>query len=59
MNKSKLITISSSSKGNTYLLKTSNETLILDLGCKWSDILDVLNHKIENVVGVLVTHSHS
>lgn len=52
----KLITISSSSKGNTYLLETKDETLILDLGCKWSDILESLNYKIDKVGGCLVTH---
>lgn len=50
--------IGSSSSGNTYLLETSKETLILDLGCKWSEIMEGLNYKIADVVGVLVTHSH-
>lgn len=49
---------SGSKQGNTYLLETSTETLILDLGCKWSEILESLNYKIDKVVGVLVTHSH-
>lgn len=48
----------SSSKGNSYIVETENESIILDLGCKWNDILKSLNYKIENVVGVLVTHSH-
>lgn len=50
--------VGSGSKGNTYILETSNDTLILDLGCKWNDILKSLNYKIDDVVGVLVTHSH-
>lgn len=49
---------SGSQQGNTYLLETKDETLILDLGCKWNDILEMLNYKIDKVVGVLVTHSH-
>lgn len=49
---------SGSQQGNTYILETSNDTLILDLGCKWNDILKSLNYKIDDVVGVLVTHSH-
>lgn len=50
--------VGSGSKANTYLLETKDETLILDLGCKWNDILECLNFKIDKVVGVLVTHSH-
>lgn len=49
---------SGSRQGNTYLLKTSKQVLILDLGCKWSEIMKGLNYKIADVVGVLVTHSH-
>lgn len=49
---------SGSQQGNTYLLETKDETLILDLGCKWSDILERLNYKIEKVVGVVISHAH-
>lgn len=49
---------SGSQQGNCYLLQAEKETLILDLGCKWSEVLETLNHKIDNVVGVLVSHSH-
>lgn len=48
----------SGSKGNTYIIEAGGDHLLLDLGCKWSDILKSLNYKIDNVVGVLVTHSH-
>lgn len=48
----------SSSKGNSYIVETENESIILDLGCKWNDVLKSLNYKIDKVVGVLVTHSH-
>lgn len=50
---------SGSKQGNTYLLETKDGTLILDLGCKWNDILECLNFKIEYVCGCLVTHIHS
>ena len=49
---------SGSRQGNTYLLKTSKQVLILDLGCRWGDILKALNYEIRNVVGVCVSHSH-
>ena len=48
--------VGSGSKGNTYLLKTSKRVLILDLGCKWEDIMKSLNYQIDNVVGALCTH---
>ena len=48
-----------SRQGNTYLLKTSAQTLILDLGCKWKDIFEMLNYEINDVVGAIVTHIHS
>lgn len=50
--------VGSGSKGNTYIIEAGGEHLLLDLGCKWSDILEMLNYKIDKVVGVLVTHSH-
>lgn len=49
---------SGSQQGNTYLLGTKDETLILDLGCRWSDVLKSLNYEIDKVVGVIVSHSH-
>lgn len=48
--------IGSGSKGNCYLLQTEKETLILELGCKWNDVLRMLDYKIDNVGGCLVTH---
>ena len=50
--------VGSGSKGNTYLLKVKDETLILDLGCRWSDILSSLEYNIGGVQGILVSHVH-
>ena len=47
---------SGSRQGNTYLLKTSKQVLILDLGCKWIDIMESLKFDIEKVAGCLVSH---
>lgn len=49
---------SGSQQGNTYIIEAGGEHLLLDLGCKWSDILDGLNHKIGGVQGILVSHGH-
>ena len=51
--------VGSGSKGNCYLLQTEKETLILELGCKWNDVLRMLDYKIDNVGGCLVTHCQS
>lgn len=50
---------SGSQQGNTYILEAGNERLLLDLGCKWSDIMETLDHKIGDISGVLITHAHS
>lgn len=50
---------SGSRQGNTYLLKTSKQVLMLDLGCRWEDIMKALNYQIGNVASCLVTHGHS
>lgn len=49
---------SGSRQGNTYLLKTSKQVLILDLGCKWDDIMTALNYEIKYIVGCFVSHFH-
>ena len=51
--------IGSGSSGNSYILKCKNETLLIELGMPWSDILKSLNYKIEDVAGCLVSHEHS
>lgn len=53
-----LITIGSGSTGNSYLLKTENEILILECGMPWKKILQALNFNLSGVVGCLVSHEH-
>lgn len=54
---STLKVIGSGSKGNNYIIEAGDEHLLLDLGCKWSDILQGLNYDISNCYA-LVTHIH-
>lgn len=49
--------IGSGSKGNNYIIEAGGEHLLLDLGCKWGDILQKLNYDISNCYA-LVTHIH-
>lgn len=50
--------LSSGSHGNCYLLQCKDETLILELGIKWDDILKGLNYDLSKIGGCLVTHQH-
>lgn len=50
--------LSSGSKGNCYLLITPNETLIIEAGIRYKDILKGLDFKLDKVVGCLVSHEH-
>lgn len=55
----KLKVLGSGSSGNAYILECNEETLILELGIKWKDILLGLDFDISKVVGCLVTHQHN
>ena len=55
---SKLITISSGSIGNAYILECQNEILLLELGIGWNDIKKALNFDLSKVVGCLCSHEH-
>ena len=50
--------LGSNSKGNCYLLSTSKETLIIECGIKYKDVLKGLDYDLSKVVGCLVTHEH-
>lgn len=54
----KLKVLASGSSGNCYLLQLRNETLILECGIRYKQILEGLNFDLEHVVGCLVTHEH-
>ena len=54
----KIKVLGSSSKGNCYLLQLKTETLILECGINYKQILKGLDFNLESVVGCLVTHEH-
>lgn len=54
----KLKVVGSSSKGNSYIIETSNESLILELGCKWNEILESIEYNLKKVRAALVSHHH-
>ena len=55
----KLIVIDSGSQGNSYLLQCENETLIIELGVSWKDILQSLNYDLSRISGALCSHIHT
>lgn len=54
----KLIVVNSNSNGNAYALDTGSEILLLEAGCKYKDMSKTIDHRIDEVVGCLVTHEH-
>jgi len=50
--------LASGSKGNCYLLQSKEETLIIECGIPYKEILKGLNFNLSNVVGCLVSHCH-
>lgn len=54
----KLRVLGSGSSGNTYLLESDTECLILDAGISFMEVKKALNFDIRKIVGVIVTHCH-
>ena len=53
-----LKTISTGSKGNSYVLKNNNDILLLDLGVTVKEIKKAIDFKILDVAGCIVSHGH-
>ena len=56
---SKIKVLGSSSQVNAYILECQNETLLLELGVSWKDIVKALNFDLSKIVACVVTHQHS
>lgn len=54
----KLKVLASGSSGNCYLLQAKEETLILECGINYKEILKGLDFNLRSVVGCLITHEH-
>lgn len=48
--------INTGSQGNGYFLKSGNEILVLELGCKFQDYVDALKGDFEKVGGCIASH---
>jgi metal-dependent hydrolase (beta-lactamase superfamily II) len=50
--------INSSSKGNSYILESDNEALLIEAGCRFADVKKMLNFNISKIKGLVVSHEH-
>lgn len=46
------------STGNAYYIESGNEILLLDAGIPLAQIKEMIDYKVGNVVGAIITHSH-
>ena len=53
-----LICIGSSSLGNSYALDTGSEILLLEAGVKMAEVKRHINFRLQDVVGVCISHAH-
>lgn len=54
----KLIVCGTGSSGNTYLLTSETETLVLDCGMPFLEVKKALDFNISNICGAVVSHCH-
>lgn len=55
----KLKTISTGSIGNSYILETNTETLIIECGVTFAKIKQAIDFNVSKIQGCIVTHEHS
>ena len=51
--------LASGSKGNCYIIQAEGETLLLECGISYKEIIKGLDFNLKNVLGCLVTHKHN
>lgn len=54
----KLTVIGSGSKGNCYILRDSDEALIIECGVPFDEVKKAMNYDLKTVCGILITHEH-
>ena len=54
----KLKVLGSSSAGNGYILEDDREALLIEAGCRFSEVKKALDYNIRKVVGCVVSHEH-
>lgn len=51
--------IGSGSRGNGYVLGVGRSKLVIELGCKFEEYIKVVDGKIDEIAGCLVSHRHA
>ena len=54
----KLICVGSSSIGNSYAIDSGSEILLLEAGVKMAEVKKHIDYRLNDVVGVCISHSH-
>lgn len=54
----RLIVLATGSKGNGYILTNGEDTLLIEAGARYKEMLASLDYKIETVNGMIVSHEH-
>ena len=55
----RLMVLGSNSLGNCYVLEADREALVIEAGCKLSEVKKALKWQLNKVVGAIVTHHHN
>lgn len=53
-----LKTISSGSSGNSYILESESEAILIEAGVQFMKVKKELGFNIRKIVGCVVTHGH-
>lgn len=54
----RLIVVGSGSSGNSYILETDKEALVIDAGVRFMEVKKALRFQVRKIAGVIVTHKH-
>lgn len=46
------------SQGNGYAIGNEDEVLLIEAGCKFSEMKKMLDFRIDNIVGMCISHEH-
>jgi len=53
-----LVTLGSSSRGNSYVIQSAREALVLEAGIDFQEVQRALNWNVSKVAACLITHEH-
>ena len=54
----KIHCIGSSSSGNSYVITSNGNKLIVELGCNFKEVLKAVDYDLTSIAGALCTHRH-